>query len=390
METLSRSRAPSGFRDRREAGRLLARELMARDVPERAAGNLVVIGLARGGVEVAAEIAAVLHAPFDALAVRKIGHPLQPEYGIGAVAPGGIEYIRAPDGLTVAELAEAVHAAEGKVAALDARLHERRGPVSVTGATCILVDDGLATGGTMIAAVRWARAQGARRVVVAVPAGAAATVTSLERDEDVDAVVCLLTPVRLHGGRTVVRGLPPGVGRRRGRPPVAFTWRGSRHLGRRDRDRRTAALRGPHRSPEHERVGRVRARQRFQSAQPEERQRRDGAQSSGNGDDALRPADGRGGGRPSKRVRRRAPHAATRRGNEVALRLPRGARSARRVLRSKHGGCCCAACRLRAGRSDLGRRLERRPAGSRLGQPPGRPGSDASHRRRRGHRGSWR
>lgn len=196
METLSRPRvAPSGFRDRREAGRLLARELVARRVPERAAGELAVVGLARGGVEVAAEVATALGAPLDALAVRKIGHPLQPEYGIGAVAPGGIEYLRAPDWLTEAELAEAVHAAKDAVAALDATLHSRRDPLSLTGATCILVDDGLATGGTMVAAVRWARAHGARRVVVAVPVGAAETVSRIERDPDVDAVVCLVSPV---------------------------------------------------------------------------------------------------------------------------------------------------------------------------------------------------
>lgn len=195
METLSQPRvAFSGFRDRREAGCLLARELLECDVVDVAADELVVIGLARGGVEVAAEVAADLHAPLDALAVRKVGHPLQPEYGIGAVAPGGIEYLHAPDWLTEAELAEAVHAAEDAVAALDARLHEHCGQVSVAGATCILVDDGLATGGTMVAAIRWARAQGARRIVVAVPVGAAETVRRLERDADVDAVVCLFSP----------------------------------------------------------------------------------------------------------------------------------------------------------------------------------------------------
>ncbi|HEU0245902.1 MAG TPA: phosphoribosyltransferase family protein [Gaiellaceae bacterium] len=198
METLSQPQfAVSGFRDRREAGRFLALELVGSEALEGAAGTLVVIGLARGGVEVAAEVAAVLHAPLDALAVRKVGHPLQPEYGIGAVAPGGIEYIRAPNGLTEAEVAEAVRAAEEKVAVLDAQVHEQRTPVSLVAATCILVDDGLATGGTMLAAVRWARAQGSRRVVVAVPVGAAQTVMRLERDEDVDAVICLVAPFDL-------------------------------------------------------------------------------------------------------------------------------------------------------------------------------------------------
>jgi putative phosphoribosyl transferase len=189
--------ARTGFRDRREAGRLLALEVVASGALEQAAGKLVVIGLARGGVEVAAEVAAVLHAPLDAVAVRKVGHPLQPEYGIGAVAPGGIAYVRARDGLSDAEIDDAVDTAAEKAAALDARLHERHAPLSVAGMTCVLVDDGLATGGTMVAAVRWARARGARRVVVAVPVGAASSAGSLQRDEDVDAVVCLVTPFDL-------------------------------------------------------------------------------------------------------------------------------------------------------------------------------------------------
>jgi putative phosphoribosyl transferase len=198
MDTRSQSRrTASGFRDRREAGRLLALELVGGGVLGAATGTAVVVGLARGGVEVAAEVAAVLHAPLDALAVRKIGHPLEPEYGIGAVAPGGISYVRAADGLSSSELDEAVRATSEKAAALDARLHERHAALSVAGATCVLVDDGLATGGTVVAAIRWARANGARRVIVAVPVGAALTADWLQRDENVDAVVCLVSTFEL-------------------------------------------------------------------------------------------------------------------------------------------------------------------------------------------------
>jgi putative phosphoribosyl transferase len=184
-----------GFRNRREAGRLLAGELEEIDLVVAAGERVVVVGLARGGVEVAAEIAAALNAPLDALAVRKVGHPWQPEYGIGAVAPGGIGFIRSHDGLTEVEVADALEAAQQKSAILDASLHRQFPQLSVDDATCVLADDGLATGGTMVAAVRWARAGGAHRVVVAVPVGAAATVQTLERDEDVDSVVCLLTPL---------------------------------------------------------------------------------------------------------------------------------------------------------------------------------------------------
>ena len=184
----------AGFADRREAGRLLALEIERIGALGDSSSQAVVVGLARGGVEVASEVAASLDAPLDALAVRKVGHPWQPEYGIGAVAPGGIQYLRSSDGLSEAEVAEAVRRAAENAAALDARLHQNRGQLPLAGTICVLVDDGLATGGTMVAAARWAGARGARRVVVAVPVGAAATVRAFEESQDVDAVVCLAAP----------------------------------------------------------------------------------------------------------------------------------------------------------------------------------------------------
>lgn len=187
----SSARTFRGFRNRREAGRLLAQEIVDAGVLKPGAG-VVVVGLARGGVEVADEVAQALHAPLDALAVRKVGHPWQPEYGIGAVAPGGVRFIRAHDGLTEAEVEEAARRTAVAAEALDARLHEPCASLRIAGATCVLVDDGLATGGTMVAAVRWARAHRAARVIVAVPTGAAETVASLERDPDVDALACLV------------------------------------------------------------------------------------------------------------------------------------------------------------------------------------------------------
>jgi putative phosphoribosyl transferase len=197
VETLTQpSLLRSGFRDRHEAGRLLALELVETGVLGEDE-KPVVIGLARGGVEVAVEIAAALHAPLDAVAVRKVGHPRQPEYGIGAVAPGGIAYVRAHDGLSDAEIGWAVRRASVNVAALDATLHESRSTLSVADATCVLVDDGLATGGTMVAAVRWARARGARRVIVAAPVGVPGIAEHLKSTEGVDEVVCLVTSFEL-------------------------------------------------------------------------------------------------------------------------------------------------------------------------------------------------
>jgi putative phosphoribosyl transferase len=178
---------PASFRDRREAGERLARALSA----ERTADGLVV-GLARGGVEVAASVAERLALPLDALAVRKVGHPGQPEYALGAVTPGGGRYVRAHDDLSDEEVEAAVAAAVEKADDLDRRLHADRPALDPAGRTVLLVDDGLATGATMIAAARWARAAGAARVVVAVPVGAAQTVELLA--PEADDVVCLERP----------------------------------------------------------------------------------------------------------------------------------------------------------------------------------------------------
>jgi putative phosphoribosyl transferase len=167
------------FADRHEAGRMLAERVRGARV-----GDAAVVGLARGGVVVAAEVARGLGLRLDALAVRKVRHPLQPEYALGAVAPG-VVFLR-PDIDVPARAADAaVAAASAAAEALDRRLHEGRPPVEVRGRTCVLVDDGLATGATMVAAVRWARHEGASRVVVAVPVGPRATLEALGRDADV-------------------------------------------------------------------------------------------------------------------------------------------------------------------------------------------------------------
>lgn len=172
------------FHDRLDAGRQLAVAL-----ERRILGDAVVVGLARGGVQVAAEVARHLSLPLDALAVRKIGHPRQPEYGIGAVTPGrdGV-YVRSHDGLDESELRRAIGQAKAKADVLDRILHEHHRPLDLQGKTTVLVDDGLATGATMVAAVRWARSQGAMRVAAAVPVGAAPSVRFLR--QEADEVVC--------------------------------------------------------------------------------------------------------------------------------------------------------------------------------------------------------
>jgi putative phosphoribosyl transferase len=172
------------FHDRVDAGRQLAAAL---DGAKLRGG--VVVGLARGGVAVAAEVARLRSLPLDVLAVRKVGHPGQPEYGLGAVTPGqGGVYVRSRNGLGDAELRRAIEQAQAEANALDEILHQHHPPLDLHDKTAVLVDDGLATGATMVAAVRWARAQGAARVVVALPVGAAESIGHLR--EEADDVVC--------------------------------------------------------------------------------------------------------------------------------------------------------------------------------------------------------
>ena len=173
------------FEDRADAGRVLGDELRRRELGD----DVVVLGLARGGVQVAAGVSAALGAPLDVVAVRKVGHPWQPEYAIGAVTPGDGVYLRGRDGLTQAEMERAVLEAKEKAAVLDRRLRRGRPAVELPGKVALLVDDGLATGATMLAAIRWARGRRSARVVVAVPVGAAESVEVV--GSEADEVVCL-------------------------------------------------------------------------------------------------------------------------------------------------------------------------------------------------------
>jgi putative phosphoribosyl transferase len=170
------------YDDRFHAGRLLSEELGSWARPE------LVVGLARGGIQVASEVAKALGAPLDALAVRKVGHPRHAEYATGAVAPGLGAYLRDAD-VSDQELAEALAHARLAADALDWRLHEGLEPLVIDEKDILLVDDGLETGATMVAAARWARAKGAARVTGAVPVAAVRSVDLVERT--VDELVCL-------------------------------------------------------------------------------------------------------------------------------------------------------------------------------------------------------
>ena len=156
------------FVDRHEAGRRLAERLLG-----FRSEDPLVLGLPRGGVPVAAEVARTLHAPLDVLVVRKLGCPWQPELGVGAVGEDATLVVNAPliERLDISEeqLEEIAARESAEVVRRVRRFRGDRPPVPVQGRTVILIDDGLATGSTVRAGIEVLRARGARRVVVAVP-----------------------------------------------------------------------------------------------------------------------------------------------------------------------------------------------------------------------------
>lgn len=171
------------FADRHDAGRRLA-PLLERFREERP----IVLGMARGGVPVAWEVARALNAPLDVVLVRKVGAPQNPEYAIGAVAEGGVHLVdsRAARsvGLTEPDVQALIARAERELAGQTARYRGRREPLDLRGRTAILVDDGLATGRSARAAIQSLRARGAARVILAVPVAAPESALALRAEAD--------------------------------------------------------------------------------------------------------------------------------------------------------------------------------------------------------------
>ena len=180
------------FRDRTDAGRYLATKLEA----YRGRPDLLVLALPRGGVPVGFEVALALHAPLDVFMVRKLGVPGHEELAIGALASGGAkvldQYLMRELGITDDELSRVVAREERELERRELEYRGNRPPVSVKGHTVILVDDGLATGYTMRAAVAALKLEGAAHTVVAVPVAPPETCDSFEGE--VDEIVCAATP----------------------------------------------------------------------------------------------------------------------------------------------------------------------------------------------------
>ncbi|MGB6191349.1 MAG: phosphoribosyltransferase family protein [Terracidiphilus sp.] len=194
------------FQDRRDAGRALAQLVAA--VPNL--GDAVLLALPRGGVPVAFEVARACKLPLDILGVRKIGAPGQRELAMGAVASGGTTVLN-PDVLRFLRISEptlnaAIEQEQLNLRRMEAELREGSSPIAFDGRAAILVDDGLATGATMRAAICAVRPR-ARVVIVAVPVGARSTCTALRGEAD--ALICALEPELLDAVGRFYRDFDP-------------------------------------------------------------------------------------------------------------------------------------------------------------------------------------
>jgi putative phosphoribosyl transferase len=202
MNAASEPRLP--FANRHQAGRVLAQRLEA----YRGRENLLVLALPRGGVAVGFEVAHALQAPLDVFVVRKLGFPGHEEYAMGAIASGGVRVMNPSPGMRVSPQAVATVVAREQDELVRRELLYRDGKsaVGIRGRTVIVVDDGLATGSTMRAAVTAIRQQHPAHLVVAVPVGAQETCEQLRREAD--DVVCAATPEPFHAVGLWYRDFP--------------------------------------------------------------------------------------------------------------------------------------------------------------------------------------
>ena len=181
------------YQDRRDAGKILG----ARVLDEMGlADDTVVVALPRGGVPVGSAVAAALQAPLDVMVVRKLGVPGHEEYAIGAIATGGFQILNeaaiADLGISDEDIARVAARERDELKRRESLYRGHRRPISVAGRQVVLVDDGLATGFSMRAAIGALRAQKPKTLIVAVPVGAPEACAEIERE--VDALICPLRP----------------------------------------------------------------------------------------------------------------------------------------------------------------------------------------------------
>jgi putative phosphoribosyl transferase len=176
------------FADRGDAGRQVAARLRTERIP----ADAVVLGIPRGGVVVAAEVARELGLPLDVVVPAKVGAPGNPEYAIGAVAPDGVVVPNPEAGYSAEEVARFSGPAHEKIQRSISNFLGDREPTPLGGRTVLVVDDGLATGLTALAAVDYIRRQGAKRIVLAVPVASRSAVAALR--DHADDVIALSVP----------------------------------------------------------------------------------------------------------------------------------------------------------------------------------------------------
>ncbi|MBC2839513.1 phosphoribosyltransferase family protein [Robiginitalea sp. SC105] len=178
------------FRDRKDAGKHLANQLLRyRDQSE----NLVVLAIPRGGLPIGKIIARSLGAPLDVVLSKKLGHPRNREFAIGAVSPES--FILTDEGAASREYIESEISRIRKKLAADAiRYRHGRPPVDLTGKIVVIVDDGIATGNTILATARLVYGQNPLKTVVAIPVASPTALQKLQNSEYIDEVVCLSTP----------------------------------------------------------------------------------------------------------------------------------------------------------------------------------------------------
>jgi predicted phosphoribosyltransferase len=224
------------FADRAEAGRELA-DAVSRRLGDAAPGERrLVLALPRGGVPVAVPVAAALDAPMDVLVVRKLGAPGHEELAMGAIATGDVEFLNErlvrQLGVDRATIARIVGRERAELERRERAFRGGRRPPDLAGATLVVVDDGVATGATMKAALDAVRAAGATRVVVAIPLAPSDTLAELR--ERADEVICLATPTPFWAVGQGYRHFPQVSDEEvrtllgtRGAPPAAATGRGT-------------------------------------------------------------------------------------------------------------------------------------------------------------------
>jgi len=180
------------FSDRGEAGRLLAAELLKHKLPP----NVVVLALPRGGVPVGLEVAKALHAPLDVVVVRKLGVPWHPELAMGAIAGASVQVLNeeliADLRISRQEVNAAVAKEKAEVERREKLYRSGRPAPDLHARVVLLVDDGLATGSTMLVAARYVRSFKPVKLIIAVPVGSAEACARLRKEAD--DVLCLATP----------------------------------------------------------------------------------------------------------------------------------------------------------------------------------------------------